>query len=148
MILPTSTPNPSPCLQQQSQTMGRYACGHNRHRGPLERTRCKRPRRQNLGHNCGKLRLRRPRVRCGHSVAVARWCRRVYAHVVFHRRYNRRQKLGAGTYGLFILLEPDSVVLIFSKNPESWGTYFYDPEEEVLRVTGARKKTKKKAVNG
>lgn len=44
-----------------------------------------------------------------------------------------------------MLLEPDSVVLIFSKNPEGWGTYFYKPEEDFLRVTVLQKKDQKES---
>ncbi|MCC6410144.1 MAG: DUF2911 domain-containing protein, partial [Saprospiraceae bacterium] len=33
-----------------------------------------------------------------------------------------------------------SCTLIFSKNPDGWGTYFYKPEEDVLRVTVRQQK--------
>lgn len=45
------------------------------------------------------------------------------------------KKLAAGKYGFAIALYPDSSVLIFNKNNAAWGTYFYKPEEDALRVT-------------
>jgi tetratricopeptide (TPR) repeat protein len=46
------------------------------------------------------------------------------------------KKLPAGKYGFFIAPEKDGPwTLIFSKNHTSWGAYFYDPAEDVLRVT-------------
>ncbi len=42
--------------------------------------------------------------------------------------------LAAGQYGFFIALYPDSCTLIFSKNTTGWGSYFYDPGADVLRV--------------
>jgi tetratricopeptide (TPR) repeat protein len=45
------------------------------------------------------------------------------------------QPLAAGSYGLH--MEPaqnDDWTLIFSKNASSWGSYFYDPKEDALRV--------------
>jgi tetratricopeptide (TPR) repeat protein len=44
------------------------------------------------------------------------------------------QKLPAGKYGFFIAYDPNECTLIFSKNTTSWGSYFYRPEEDVLRV--------------
>jgi tetratricopeptide (TPR) repeat protein len=48
--------------------------------------------------------------------------------------------LAAGTYGFFIAVYPDSCTLIFSKNSTAWGSYFYDPAEDVLRVTVRQQK--------
>jgi tetratricopeptide (TPR) repeat protein len=45
------------------------------------------------------------------------------------------KKLAAGKYGFAIALYPDSCVLVFSKNHSGWGTYFYNPAEDALRVT-------------
>ncbi|MEO0584907.1 MAG: DUF2911 domain-containing protein [Bacteroidota bacterium] len=47
------------------------------------------------------------------------------------------QKLPAGTYGFHIIPgEPNQDwTLIFSQNTSSWGSYFYDQAEDVLRVT-------------
>ncbi|MCK6695477.1 MAG: DUF2911 domain-containing protein [Thermoanaerobaculia bacterium] len=48
--------------------------------------------------------------------------------------------LAAGKYGFFIALYPDSCTLIFNRNPAGWGSYFYKPEEDVLRVTVRQQK--------
>ncbi len=41
----------------------------------------------------------------------------------------------AGTYGLFLEVEKEGIwTWIFSKNSTSWGSYFYDAKEDVLRV--------------
>jgi tetratricopeptide (TPR) repeat protein len=45
------------------------------------------------------------------------------------------QHLPKGKYGFFIAYDPESSILIFSKNHGSWGSYFYDPKEDALRVT-------------
>jgi hypothetical protein len=45
------------------------------------------------------------------------------------------KSLPAGTYGLFAITGPDEWTFIFSKNASSWGAYWYDPKEDVLRVT-------------
>lgn len=43
--------------------------------------------------------------------------------------------LPAGAYGLFLDVEKDGPwTWIFSKNSTSWGSYFYDPKEDALRV--------------
>jgi len=44
------------------------------------------------------------------------------------------QPIKAGTYGLFMLVEPDEWTLILSSNASSWGSFFYDENEDVLRV--------------
>ena len=43
--------------------------------------------------------------------------------------------LQAGSYGFHIALYEDQWVLIFSNNYWSWGSYFYESQEEALRVT-------------
>jgi len=43
-------------------------------------------------------------------------------------------QLQSGKYGLFIAYGPASCTLIFSSNTSSWGSYFYDKKEDVLRV--------------
>ena len=43
--------------------------------------------------------------------------------------------LAAGTYGLHLLPEEHQWTFIFSKNHTSWGSYFYDQQEDVLRVS-------------
>ncbi len=46
------------------------------------------------------------------------------------------KKLEAGTYGLHMVLHEDGKVdIIFSNNSSAWGSYFYDPAEDALRVT-------------
>jgi hypothetical protein len=45
------------------------------------------------------------------------------------------QKLPAGSYGLHAIVGKDEWTLIFSKNSTSWGSFFYDPSEDALRVT-------------
>ncbi len=43
--------------------------------------------------------------------------------------------LKAGTYGFHIEVKPDnSATLIFSKNSTAWGSYFYEPSEDALKV--------------
>jgi hypothetical protein len=44
------------------------------------------------------------------------------------------QPLPAGKYGLFIAYDPSQCTLIFSRNSTSWGSFFYDPKEDALRV--------------
>jgi tetratricopeptide (TPR) repeat protein len=44
------------------------------------------------------------------------------------------QPLPAGKYGLFIAYDPNQCTLIFSRNSTSWGSFFYDPKEDALRV--------------
>ena len=42
--------------------------------------------------------------------------------------------IAAGTYGLFMLVQPDQWTIIFSRNSTSWGHFFYEESEDVLRV--------------
>jgi tetratricopeptide (TPR) repeat protein len=42
--------------------------------------------------------------------------------------------LPAGKYGFFIAYDPAECTLIFSSNNSSWGSYFYNDKEDVLRV--------------
>jgi tetratricopeptide (TPR) repeat protein len=44
------------------------------------------------------------------------------------------QPIPAGKYGFFIAYSPSECTLIFSKNSTSWGSFFYDPKEDFLRV--------------
>lgn len=48
--------------------------------------------------------------------------------------------LAAGKYGFFIALYADSCTLIFSKNNSAWGSFFYNPAEDALRVTVRQQK--------
>ncbi len=43
--------------------------------------------------------------------------------------------LGAGIYGFFIINGETESTLIFSKNHSSWGSFYYDPAADALRVT-------------
>jgi len=43
--------------------------------------------------------------------------------------------LPTGKYGVFMALSDNEVTIIFSKNYDSWGSFYYDPKEDVLRVT-------------
>ena len=40
----------------------------------------------------------------------------------------------AGRYGFFIAYDPNECTLIFSKNYSSWGSFYYNPKEDVLQV--------------
>jgi tetratricopeptide (TPR) repeat protein len=44
------------------------------------------------------------------------------------------QPLAAGKYGFFVAYDPNESMLIFSKNSSSWGSFYYDDKEDVLRV--------------
>ncbi|MBS1661268.1 MAG: DUF2911 domain-containing protein [Bacteroidetes bacterium] len=44
------------------------------------------------------------------------------------------QSLPAGKYGFFIAYGPSECTLIFSHNYTSWGSFYYDPKEDALRV--------------
>ncbi|HEX2061281.1 MAG TPA: DUF2911 domain-containing protein, partial [Thermoanaerobaculia bacterium] len=44
------------------------------------------------------------------------------------------QPLPAGRYGLHMIADPNEWTVIFSKNADSWGSYYYDPSEDALRV--------------
>jgi Tfp pilus assembly protein PilF len=44
------------------------------------------------------------------------------------------QPLPAGAYGLHFIPGKDEWTVIFSKNSTSWGSFFYDPKEDALRV--------------
>jgi len=49
--------------------------------------------------------------------------------------------LPAGKYGFFIAMGESNAELIFSKSTTSWGSYFYDAKEDVLRVKVPATKT-------
>jgi hypothetical protein len=44
------------------------------------------------------------------------------------------QPLAAGKYGFFIAYDPGECTLIFSRNSTSWGSLFYNPDDDVLKV--------------
>lgn len=43
--------------------------------------------------------------------------------------------LPAGSYGLHFIPGPEEWTVIFSKNHDAWGSFFYDPRQDALRVT-------------
>ena len=45
------------------------------------------------------------------------------------------QALSAGTYGLHMIPTSTTWTVIFSKDSRSWGSFFYKPEHDALRVT-------------
>jgi len=44
------------------------------------------------------------------------------------------QDLPAGKYAFFVAYDANECTLIFSKNADSWGSFFYNPAEDALRV--------------
>jgi hypothetical protein len=54
--------------------------------------------------------------------------------------------LPAGTYALFAIPQQDEWTWIFSKNHTSWGSFFYDPAEDVLRVKAKPEKAEYREV--
>ena len=50
------------------------------------------------------------------------------------------QKLPAGKYAFFIEVQPDASVLIFNKNTQEWGSYFYRKDLDVLHVPCVQQK--------
>jgi len=44
------------------------------------------------------------------------------------------KELAAGTYGFFIMLGETDDTLIFSKRNDAWGSFYYNPAEDALRV--------------
>lgn len=55
------------------------------------------------------------------------------------------KKLAAGKYGFFIALYPDSCTLIFSSNTVGWGSYFYNSNWDVMRVSTRQQKDMKES---
>lgn len=42
--------------------------------------------------------------------------------------------LPAGKYGFFIAMGAEKATLVFSKFNTAWGSFYYDPKDDVLRV--------------
>jgi hypothetical protein len=42
--------------------------------------------------------------------------------------------LGAGKYGFFVAMGPDKATLVFSKDHNAWGSFYYNPANDALRV--------------
>ena len=53
--------------------------------------------------------------------------------------------LAAGKYAFFVALSADSSVLIFNKNTTEWGSYFYNSQLDVMRVTAYQQKDMKES---
>ena len=49
------------------------------------------------------------------------------------------KELAAGKYGFFIAVGKEESILIFSKNNSSWGSFFYNENEDALRLTVKQK---------
>jgi tetratricopeptide (TPR) repeat protein len=49
--------------------------------------------------------------------------------------------LAAGSYGLHMIPGTEEWTVIFSRNSSSWGSFFYDPAEDALRVVVKPKKS-------
>ena len=45
------------------------------------------------------------------------------------------KRLPAGRYGLHMIPGPEEWVLVFSKDANAWGSFYYDPAHDALRVT-------------
>ncbi len=50
------------------------------------------------------------------------------------------KKLPAGNYAFFMAVYADSTTLIFNKNTEAWGAYFYNKNLDVMRVSTKQQK--------
>jgi hypothetical protein len=44
------------------------------------------------------------------------------------------QPLPAGKYGLHLIAGPEEWTVIFSRNASAWGSFFYDPKDDALRI--------------
>jgi tetratricopeptide (TPR) repeat protein len=44
------------------------------------------------------------------------------------------QKLPAGRYGLHMIADPEQWTVIFNRNADAWGSFWYEESEDVLRV--------------
>ena len=51
------------------------------------------------------------------------------------------QTLKAGTYGLHFIPQADNWTVIFSNDAKNWGSFFYDPSHDALRVTAKPEKS-------
>ncbi len=45
------------------------------------------------------------------------------------------ETIAAGSYGLHMIPSENDVTIIFNKNAKSWGSFFYEKDKDVLRVT-------------
>jgi hypothetical protein len=53
---------------------------------------------------------------------------------VSHNVQVEGQTLKAGTYGLHMVADPDTWTVIFSNDSTNWGSFFYDPVKDALRL--------------
>jgi len=53
---------------------------------------------------------------------------------VTHEVKVQGQSLPAGTYGLHMIPGQDEWTVVFSKDADSWGSFWYDPKQDALRV--------------
>ncbi len=44
------------------------------------------------------------------------------------------QPLVAGTYGLHMIADPEEWTVIFNRNTTAWGSFFYNPDDDALKV--------------
>lgn len=44
------------------------------------------------------------------------------------------KELKAGTYAIFMAMDTANVTVIFSKQSDAWGSFYYKPEDDVLRI--------------
>jgi tetratricopeptide (TPR) repeat protein len=51
------------------------------------------------------------------------------------------QTLKAGTYGLHFIPQADTWTVVFSNDAKNWGSFFYDPSHDALRVTAKPEKS-------
>jgi hypothetical protein len=49
--------------------------------------------------------------------------------------------LSAGTYGLHMVVTDKDWTIIFSKTNTAWGSFFYDPKDDALRITATPEKS-------
>lgn len=45
------------------------------------------------------------------------------------------QPIKAGTYGLFMAMSADNVIIIFSNQSDAWGSFYYEEKNDALRVS-------------
>ena len=53
---------------------------------------------------------------------------------ISHQAVIEGSPLAAGRYGLFMIPDKDEWTVVFSKDSGSWGSFFYDPSHDALRI--------------
>ena len=51
-----------------------------------------------------------------------------------HNIHIEGKEIAAGKYGLFTIPNKDSWIIILNKNTDSTGTFFYDPEDDIVNL--------------